>query len=36
MNRINPIDIFRRLGGLDIQVNDYRLLTAMDHNATAS
>lgn len=34
MNRIDPIDFFRRLGGLDIQVNDNGILTAADNHAT--
>lgn len=34
MNGIDPIDFFRWLGGLDIQVNDNWILTAADHHAT--
>src|SRR5437867_5309852 len=30
---VNPIDLFRRLSGFEIQIDDDRLLTAPDHHA---
>src|SRR5438093_12220041 len=33
VSRVNPIDLFRRLSGFEIQIDDDRLLTAPDHHA---
>jgi hypothetical protein len=34
MDRIDPVDSFRRLGWLDIQIHDNGILTTADEDAT--